>query len=627
MNLYKTLAFATLLLGSSVSSYALDNDTLFVTPETLSSQYTLRLSDIRLTDPSASFGAVVRRPYGVGNSRGCFVEIFSDRIEANGTVVARSFFDGLGSHDYLIVRSSSGFQLYRDNILLALLSEAANLPVTTSQRSSDAEFTVVGCLNLADGYSASVVSASSAETVDESEGEDNLSLMLSSEFRNLVSDPYLTHGFVTSGLGAGDRIFYSNAASWGGWGPDAEFIQEGAYSGGSCVKVWGQAYNNGSVTTGASLDLSISLSSGLTYLVRAMVRSEGYVGKLYIDGENGYIPIPDTEGEWRLVEGLLSCTATRRTLKINNADYDNSGTLYIDNVEVYRGYTTTNVGISTTHVPFLEIPKGRKYSSAFSRTLYMAGFENDGTSYSELDETNIDFIGAARYSRSIEGSKLYPVSFTGDLQLVTVTGSYDGNSYTDHPLFNGVDYILQRYVGPHFEYYPVDQPAASGAYLIQFVDNLEGQKVSMIMGGSSPVSVPSEGDYRLMGNPTFAQYVPEGRFLRFDESAQCFLLTQDEGIAPFEAYIETSASNPVSVIYPESLYTGFQQIISGDGTRMGIYSCEGGVVINSLDRTQVDVYELSGRKWATWEISEGANFQSLPQGFYLIAGKKVVVSN
>lgn len=628
MNLYKSLAFAGLLLGCGLSAHALENDTLFVKPDMLGNQYTLSLSNIQLKEAGSSCGVLVRRPYGT-STRGFWLELFSDRIEVNGTVVAKYLLGGLESHDYRIVRSSTRVGLYRDNVILANLPETISFPVSTSESDATSECTLIGCLNLAEGYSASLVSGTEAETVEESLNEDRIDGMLPVEFKNMVDDPYMTHGFQNKGLGAGQRIFYSNAASWTGWGPDAEFVREGAYSGGSCVKISGQAWNNGSVATGASLDLPLTLANGTTYLIRAMVKSEGYVGQIAISGENGCIPLTDTNGEWKQVEGLLTCTAARNTLYINNYDYVNQGTLYIDNIEVYRGYTASNVGMSTTNVAYLEIPKGRKYSSIFSRTVYMAGFESDGTTCAEFDTTGVVFHGASRYSRKVEGSKLYPVSFPGDLQMVTVTGSYDGYTYTEKPLFNGVDYILQKYVAPYFEYCLVDEPAHAGAYLIQFVDNLDGSKVSMTMGRKN-VDVPEESrsgnPYSLVGNPDFVKYTPEGKFLRFEESGQRFVLTENEAVFPFEAYIATTSANPVNVIYPVSVISGFQQIFSEDGSRMSMYATEGGIVINSLDATVIDVYDLSGHKLSTWEVAEGSNFQSVPKGFYVIGGRKIIVN-
>ncbi len=620
MKLYNYLACA-FLFGCSLNVQALENDTLFVQTDTLGTQYTLQLSDAQLKDPVDSYGILVRRPFG-NNSRGAFVEFYKDRVVANGTIVANFLTDGDDKHDYLIIRNSAGMNLYRDGILLATIPETVSLSMKTSHSDQKYEYTVVGCSGLEDGYSASVISGTESSVIDESIFEDNISNMLPMSSRNLVGDPYMNHGFLNSGLNAKSRFFYSNAASWDGWGADASIVTEGAYSGATCVKIFGQAFGNGTATTGASLDLPLTLNSGISYMVRAMVKSEGFVGKIAIEGERGYIPLTDTHGEWVQVEGILTCTSSRSKLYINNYDFVNSGTLYIDNVEVYRGYTPTTATAGVVDVPYLEIPASSKYKSSVSRSLYMAGFQL-GTKCSELDITNLNYSGAARLTNTVEGSKLYPLYFPGDLKVVTVTGSYDGNSYSDQPLFNGVDYILQKYKYPQFEYCSVDEPISAGTYLIQFVDNLDGLKVSMTTGVAKDC-ISEETAYRMVGNSTYAKYTPEGRFLKFDEAAQCFKLVEGAAVNPFEAYIETASPTPVSTIYPHWV-TDFKRVYSNEGVRLSLYTTEGGVTVNASENATVNVLTLEGRVVAVWQLNEGENYFSLPLGIYFVGGNKVVV--
>lgn len=625
MKYYKILTLFLLLWIGIIPSQAMENDTLFMTPDTLGTQYTLSLSGIQLKNQDSSFGLLIRRPYGNSSSRCIWTEFFRDCIKVNGNIVASGLNDTEKVHDYLIIRGSSSVNLYRDGILLATLPESNSSPFQSSQASLKFESTLTGCNNLSEGYSASILSCITSQEVDEAILENHITEMLPVPFKNMVNDPYMNHGFSNTGLGAQTRTLYSNAASWGGWGSEATTLYEGAYSGNSCVKISGQAYNNGTTTSGASLDLPLTLTSGTSYLVRAMVKSDGYIGKIAIEGENGYIPITDTQNEWKQIEGILSCTASRKMLYINNYDFINSGTLYIDNVEVYKCFTSTNVGYNNPYVPYLELAKGKKYVSATERELYMAGFQLEKGSCSELDLKNLNYHGAARITREIEGSKLYAISLPGDLSIITVTGKYDGNTYTDKPLFNGLDYILQKYEYPYFNYCPTDQNITAGYYLIQFVDNLEGLKISMTMGKKKEIE-KTNNTYYLAGNPTFTKYTPEGKFLKFNEDSQRFDLTENEEINPFEAYIATSVSVPVDVIYPQQA-TDFKQIQSNDGNKISLYTVDGGVILYSLENTIIDVYSASAEKIATWEVTDGENFKPLPRGFYLIGGKKVIISH
>lgn len=620
MKQYRKIILSALLCGGLASVHASESDTLFVSTETLGAKYALALSDIQMKSGESSFGVLIRREYGSTLTRGAWVQFYKDRILCNEEIVVNNLNDGDAKHDYLFIRQGTTVSLYRDGILCATIVEKQALPISTSKADKLNEFTVAGCDQLMAGYKAEILSATESQDVDEAAREQNIGNMLSVDYKNMVKDPYMNHGFLSTGLGAATRSFTSNAASWGGWGSEATVVSD-AYSGPYSVKISGQASNNGTVTTGASLDLSVSLAKG-SYLIRAMVKSDGYVGKIAIDGENGYIPVTDTRNEWKQVEGVLSCTAARNTLYINNNDFTNDGTLYVDNVEIYKALTS--VSMATKYIPYYEIPKNTTYKSTVERSAYMMGFQIDPENCSQLDTEKLDYSGAARLTRKVEGSKLYAMSFPGDLDVISVTGTYDGKTYTDEPLFSGVDYLLCKYNYPYFDYCATDQEITAGCYLIQFVDNLEGMSVSMTTSKKKELE-KGNAEYRLVGNPLFKKYTPEGKFLKFNENSQTFLLTENEEINPFEAYIETSASVPVNIIYPQ-ITTDFKQIEANDGSRISVYSVEGGVVINALATTTVDVYSVSARKIDSWQLSEGENRKDLPVGFYVIGGKKVIVT-
>ena len=77
-------------------------------------------------------------------------------------------------------------------------------------------------------------------------------------------------------------------------------------------------------------------------------------------------------------------------------------------------------------------------------------------------------------------------------------------------------------------------------------------------------------EYRMVGNPTFASYTPEGTFLKYDESKGIFTRTSNEAIGPFDAYIATDAYNPLNQIAPNGVITSFKRIPMEDGKRMSV---------------------------------------------------------
>ena len=92
-----------------------------------------------------------------------------------------------------------------------------------------------------------------------------------------------------------------------------------------------------------------------------MVKSNGYEGKIGIEGENAYLHITDTKGEWKQIEGLLIPSSNRTNLYVNNSDFVNNGTLLIDNFEVYEGYSNTSIGLKSS-VPAVSVPAGSVWS-------------------------------------------------------------------------------------------------------------------------------------------------------------------------------------------------------------------------------------------------------------------------
>ncbi len=615
---YIFIGFLLLIVGNA----AAQSDTLFIPlSESLGAEFTVKLSDAQLANATDSFTMIIRRTA----VRGVAFKIFADKILGNGTVVAKGFGSGLEKHNYTISRSSTKINLYRDGYLLASALEA-KVPIATSSAAQTSEVTLASLSALNDGYTYALTSTLDSEVPDETAMETNISNMLTVDYKNLVTDPYMNHGFLCDGVGASSRVFYSNAAIYSGWGGEASMDAENAYSAPYCIKVTGQAYYNATAPTGASIDLPLTFATGTSYLVRAMVKSEGYKGKIAIDGESGYVLISDTEGAWKQVEGVLTTTAARTLLRINNSDFENAGTLYIDNLEVYKASTSSNVG-TLAAVPLLQTTAGTTYSSSIARKVYMIGITQNESSYSQVNLENITYSGAACLTKTVAGSALYPVKLNGALEMATVTGYFDGSTHTAEPIFNGIDFMVLRYVAPYFEYLPIDEPIKPGSYLFQFVDNFDGKSISLISGVDTlEEAAVLPGPHELVGNPNLMDYTPAGKFYKFNVAAQKFVLTENETIMPLEAYITASETELGKEIYPVAVPTGFQNIKGEDGSRLGIYTQSGSVTINAQSATAVDVFSISGQKIATFQLSEGSNEFVLPAGFYFIGGQKVIVN-
>lgn len=600
---------------------AIDNDTLFITPDTLGNSFSLELNNAQLNSEADSFTVLVRR-LSSNIDRKTYITFFGDRVVSNGETIARNLNDGSAMHNYRLTRRGTHIYIYRDGALFASTpnEETEEIPYSTSKRGLPYEYSIIGISNMAEGCSADTLSSTEAITPDEQLAETNIQDMLGGT--NLVTDPYLNSGFTGTGLNAENRSFITNESLLGGWGTEAEVVSD-SYSGPYCIKLSGQAFNNGSATTGASLQIPARLAANTNYLVRAMVKTDGYEGRIYCGTGDSYILIPDTKGEWKQVEGILTPTSAQTYLTIDNSDYENDGVLYIDNIEAYTEVSFTRLA---SYLPYATLPEGRVSRYTYSgATAYMLDFVLDGDNSSQLDTTNLNYLGAARLTRTVEGSILYPMYFPGEMQGVQITGSYDGYSFNNMTATMGLDYIVYRQNGDVFEVCPAGEPIPAGCYLVQFVDNLTDASVSITTSKKSPAT-PSEKDYNFVGNDTYKLFTPEGKFLRYDAEGGCFRLTEGEAVAPFEAYIAPTVSNPVNVYYPPLVATGLQNISSDPNSRMSVYSTQGGIVIYATQNGEVPVYRTDGTLVDIYSISEGENFFPLSVGIYIVKDKKVLVS-
>jgi hypothetical protein len=615
-------AFTTLPMSAQNDTLAIaKGDTLAI-----GSSYTLALNNIQLKSATSDVAVKVMRPLKSGDGTvkyyGTYLHFTNNSIyTCNGgdtTVLVKNLTDGMDAHSYTIIRKlTTAVRVYRDNAWIATLRES-------KMTDTSCYFTLFSTDQLKDGYTCQLLSQTEALLPDESVNETNIGNMLPASMNNLAEDPYCNHGVNGTGLNAADRSFIANNASYGGWGPAAYMDSQNAYSGKHCIRIEGQAVYS---DQGASVDQAINFASGCNYLVRAMVKSDGYEGKIAIEGETNYLHITDTGGKWVQIEGLLSTSGSRSNLYVNNRDFTNSGTLYIDNFEVYKGYTATSaIGSSVTEVASVPVEAGVTWSPTNKTNVYMLGLTDNGTKYAQIDTTKVSVKSGVYLKKTVAGSQFYAMSFPGDLTQMTVTGSFDGNDYADAPLTLNVDYVLQKYTYPTFSYLGDNDAATQGSYLIQFVDNLQGSNVTFKFAKPSTDAPASTALYNLIGNPYYCDYAPAGTFLKFDEKSQRFLRTSGETVKPFEAYIATSAAAPVSQIVPNSTSRIFTASRDANGSRLGIRTVEGGIIVTALAAGNMNIYNAAGQIVRQVALQEGANNISLKKGLYITAGKKFCVA-
>ena len=251
---------AAFLFATGFTANALDNDTLFLTPDTLGNSFTLELNNVQLTNEADSFSVLIRREY-IGKDRKTYITFHSDKVISNGEIIARNLPNDGRAHNYVFARRGITTTIFRDGIQFATTPSEVltEIPISTSLRALPYEYSVMGISKLAAGCTADTLSTLEFIEPDEAQGETRIGEMLGGT--NLVTDPYLNTGFNGEGLNAADRTFVTNAALLGGWGTEAEMSPD-SYSGPYCVRLSGQAFTNGNATTGASLTIPARLTSG-----------------------------------------------------------------------------------------------------------------------------------------------------------------------------------------------------------------------------------------------------------------------------------------------------------------------------------------------------------------------------
>ena len=613
---YSLLGTFVALMSVGMPAGAQESDSLFIDKtESLGSKYTVTLKPVKLTSETKEFKVTTSRLYNekymgvqmIVRPTSILATNFKDTV-----TIANRLDDGMSIHEYTIVRSSMSVQIYRDKVLLGKVQERL-IPQGKG-------ITLYNLSAINDNYNV-IIDTLNATIPNEVLNEENIGNMLPSSCKNMIDDPYCNKGFTCSGLNAENRTFYSQNAIYTGWGPNAHIDLNEKYSGSGSIRIQDQAVY---ADKGASVDIEMSFAAGTPYYVRAMVKSNGYEGKIGISNCSNYIHITDTKGEWQQVEGILTPASASTLLYINNEDFNNNGTLWIDNIEVYEGLkSAASIGVRT-EIPYVMLDANYTWNPTKELNVYMLGFTDNGTTCSQINPEKVHMMGGSRLKKKIKGSRLYAIYFPGDLQGMCVTGYFDGFNHTEEALLPGVDYILQEYAYPRFNYVDTDQPIKAGGYLVQFVDNMDGCDITMTFN-KNLLQGETELPYYMSGNTSGTTFAPANRFYRFNESTQCFHLTSGEALKPFEAYIATDATIPVQKIVPNGISTGIKRLYANNGTRISVCPTENGVIIYASDNSSIDIYTTNGRLYKKIMLKKGQNTTTLPKGIYLIGQQKVVV--
>ena len=581
----------------------------------IGNKFTLEIKDVRFENPEASFKLVLRHAYNT-QSVGCDILISPSRITGVAPVGETLLADGLmapqDTHTYTVIANNAQISVYRDKVLLGKMFE--------SSTTDETGISLVNGNSLAGTYETALT-PEIMEPV-ESDNENHIDNMLPPTCSNLISDPYFNRGFTRTGTNADGRNLFSQQAIYSGWGAEAAIDTKEAWSGTCCLRISGQAIQP---TQGASVETTVKFAANTPYYIRAMVKSDGYEGKIGIQSCSGYLHIRDTQGEWKQLEGIFTPKTASETLYINNVDFSNSGTVWIDNLEVYRGYSSTSALGVRREIPYVALTADQHWSPTRASNVYMLGFADNGNEYSTIDTEKVSLMGGRRLTKSVTGSQMYALSFPGPLRGMQVSGWFDGMNHDEEPLYPGVDYVLQRYEYPRFHY--VDgQDIPAGCYIVQFVDNLDGQDVTMTFGAPAATTEDTEAPYRLVGNDSGSDYAPEGTFLKFSEEHMKFERTKAESVKPFEAYIATTADAPVYQIVPNGITTGLTRASSADGTRISIQGGREGIIAHSASPCRIDVFTLDGCLVRQQDLHTGHNVIPASPGLYIVSGKKVIVS-
>ncbi|MCQ2132811.1 MAG: hypothetical protein MJY90_05695 [Bacteroidaceae bacterium] len=218
-------------------------------------------------------------------------------------------------------------------------------------------------------------------------------------------------------------------------------------------------------------------------------------------------------------------------------------------------------------------------------------------------------FAAKSTTKTVKGSVMYAVYFPWDLDKVTVSGTIDGKTYSELPLYHGVDFICQTLPGGlghanslSFEYCADDNPMLSGAYIIQFADNYDGLTVKFTFkdtatGTNADVNPSGLYNYYFTGSPEGRLMNLQGKPLyKFNVDAQRFeYIPEGKMIYSYESYIDVQ-NQKEAILHPYIApqgSTGIERLNANKSRRQqGIYNLNGQL----LAEPQHGINIIDGRK-------------------------------
>lgn len=624
---YKALRYllaGILLLLPSVGT-AQKADTLRITSDTLTNHYTVSLADHLQQRGASPVCVALFCQYGQ-KARGARIYLSEEQVYCmkNETdtvwLLRNSLPNPCRTTTWTFVRNTT-LRIYRSGICIG------TVPETTTD---EPDIWISGEKERLEafGEGITVVSTTEALTPQEADTESRIDDMLDrsyEKFKNLAPDPFCNHGLLSDDAKAyatADASITADASV------RCTYHEEGYSQYG--LRISGEPDDPAQPV----LSMPVSFTAGTPYLIRVMARSKGYTARLAIGKENNYATLHDTDGKWSTFECVFTPSTDRTTLELTCEKALPDATLDLDNWEVYACLPSTSKVLSSTAVTGVQLTSGQPWTPRQKVWAYWLGFADNGNGCSSIDTTLVEVAGLTTLSMPVEGSRMYPLAFPGPLVGMHADGTYDMASHTREQLLPGVDYLLQRYQSPRFEFVDDNEWPEAGCYMVQFVDNLDGTRVTMNFGHCTAIAdgVWTAGTERLeqdgyafVGNPAFAPYMPEGKYLRYDAKRQLFVLTRGEELQPFEAYIATSLAAPVSII-STGYDTRLTRVNADDGCRIGLSTTRGNLTLTASADADTRIYTPAGIEVAHVALQQGTpTTLTLPSGLYIVGRTKICI--
>ena len=624
----KSLILSTILSTIVLSAAAqTDNDSIRLADASsplmpTKSVYTLTLRNVQLNGQNQT--ATLKLRIG-SNASGADIT-FGDKsitlANAKDTIqLADMLVDGLNKHDFTITKSSR-ITVYRDGVLLGSLGY--------SNYRDEARIVLDHISALKAGYELELTADGTNEVPSQEPYETNIGGMLA-DFTNLATDPYFNSGLARTGNHADKREQNFLNSYNGGEGSHIWADASNAYSGPFCIGLSSSEDNENT-----TLEQTVTLKANVPYVVRAMIKSNGWEGRLGIKGEENAIHIKDTNGEWKQFEGVLSSQNAASVIELAHEDGLKDGTVYIDNLEVYEGSNGIS-GIANNKAVMVSVTAGNIWNPSNETEVYRLQLtETSAEKYAQINPEKVHITGAPIFKRSFTGSKMEAIYLPYAVTNVTVSGKWDYRDFYEYPLYNGLDFVMQRFntTTGKFEYLNDDEDLTPGAYIIQVADNYDGQTLKFDFDPSRPDTPSSEEiNYHIAGNGSCADDTNEidaWHEYHFNADKELFDSTGSIGsqpgkTRPFLYYIFSLAQDAPTVIAPDGV-NGIQRLTAAQGGEaFVIRPAIDGATIISRTRGLLPIYNLAGMQVQKATIEAGENHIQLPAGFYIIGGKKLIV--